>query len=95
MIKSVKSDKSKYIYIDYGIGFDGAGKWSFDNDFARNVVILAVDNHSSSHIIVIMFGCQAKGLLIILMIVAALQKSRKMMIAVIYLLTEKNLHKST
>ena len=29
--------------------FDSGGSWSFDNDFARNVIIFAVDNSSSSH----------------------------------------------
>ena len=29
--------------------FEGAGSWSFGNDFARNVVIFGVDNSSSSH----------------------------------------------
>ena len=31
------------------ISFDGACSWSFDNEFAKNVVILGVDNSSSSH----------------------------------------------
>ena len=31
------------------IAFDGAGSLSFGNDFARNVVIFAIDNSSSSH----------------------------------------------
>ena len=38
------SDKEKYVYSGYQIAFDGKGSWSFDNDFARNVVILSVDN---------------------------------------------------
>ena len=37
------------MYIGYGIAFDGAGLWSFGNDFDRNVVISGVDNSSSSH----------------------------------------------
>ena len=37
------------MYIGYGIAFDGAGLWSFGNDFDRNVVISDVDNSSSSH----------------------------------------------
>ena len=40
--------KSKFIYNDWGIAFDG-GSRSFDNDYARNVVIFGVDNSSSSH----------------------------------------------
>ena len=28
---------------------DSAGSWSFDNDLARNVIILGVDNTLSSH----------------------------------------------
>ena len=43
------SDKSKYIYGGYEILFDGAGTWSFVNDFAKNVVIFGIDNSSSSH----------------------------------------------
>ena len=43
------SDKEKYVYSGYGITFDSAGKWSFDNGTARNVIITGVDNSSSSH----------------------------------------------
>ena len=38
------SDKEKYVYSGYGIKFDSASSWSFDNDFARNVIIFDVDN---------------------------------------------------
>ena len=31
--------KEKYVYSSYGIAFDGKGEWSFDNDYARNVII--------------------------------------------------------
>ena len=41
--------KSKFTYNDQGIAFDGEGSWSFDNDYARNIVIFGVDNSSSSH----------------------------------------------
>ena len=34
------SDKEKYVYSGYGIIFDSAGFWSFNNDVARNVIIL-------------------------------------------------------
>ena len=44
-----KRDKEKYVYSGYGIAFDSAGFWSFDNDTARNVIIFGVDNNSSSH----------------------------------------------
>ena len=37
----------KVVYNVYGIVFDGAGSWNFDNDFARNVVIFGVDNSIS------------------------------------------------
>ena len=38
------------MYSGYGIAFDELGSWSFDNDFARNVlVIFGVDNSCSSH----------------------------------------------
>ena len=43
------SDKEKYVYSGYGIIFYSACSWSFDNDFPRNVIILGVDNSSSSH----------------------------------------------
>ena len=43
------NDKEKYVYGRYGITFNSAGVWSFDNDTARNVIIFAVDNSSSSH----------------------------------------------
>ena len=43
------SDKEKYVYSRYQITFDSAGSSSFDNDFARNVIIFGVDNSSSSH----------------------------------------------
>ena len=47
--KVKNSDKENYVYSGYGITFDSAGSWSFDNDFARNVIIFVVDNSSSSH----------------------------------------------
>ena len=34
------SEKEKWVYSNFGIAFDGAGSWSFGNDFARNVIIL-------------------------------------------------------
>ena len=40
--------KSKFIYNGQGIAFDRAGQWSYGNDFARNVIIFAVDINSSS-----------------------------------------------
>ena len=43
------SNKEKYVCSGYGIGFDGKGKWSFGNDYARNVIVFGVDNSSSSH----------------------------------------------
>ena len=33
----------------YGIAYHGKGAWNFSNDFAWNVVIFGIDNHSSSH----------------------------------------------
>ena len=42
-------DKEKYIYRGYGITFDSAGFWSFDNEIARNVIIFDVDISSTSH----------------------------------------------
>ena len=43
------SNKEQYVYSGYGIAFDGKVSWSFGNDFARNVIIIGVDNSSSSH----------------------------------------------
>ena len=43
------SDEENYAYSGYRITFDSAVSWSFDNDFARNVVIFVVDNSSLSH----------------------------------------------
>ena len=41
-------DQEKYVYSKHWIIFDSAGSWSFDNDFARDVIIFCVDNSSSS-----------------------------------------------
>ena len=41
------SDKEKYVYSSYGVTFDSACSWSFDNDTAKNVIIFGVDNSSS------------------------------------------------
>ena len=43
------SDKEYYVYTGYGIAFDSAVSWSFDNFTARNVIIFGADNISSSH----------------------------------------------
>ena len=43
------SDKEKYVYSGYGITFDIAGSWSFDNETDRNVIIFGADSSSSSH----------------------------------------------
>ena len=32
------SDKENYVYSGYGRAFDGKGEWSFDSDYARNVL---------------------------------------------------------
>ena len=37
------------MYSVYGITFDSAGSWSFDNNIARNVIIFGVDNSLSTH----------------------------------------------
>ena len=37
------------MYSGYGITLHGAGSWNFDNSFARNVVIVGVNNSSSPH----------------------------------------------
>ena len=44
------SDQEKYVCSSgYEITFDGTGLLGFDNDFNRNVIIVVVDNSSSSH----------------------------------------------
>ena len=43
------SDKEKNVYRGSLMTFESAGSWGFDNDTARNVIIFAVDNSSSSH----------------------------------------------
>ena len=39
----------KYVYSGYGITFDSAGSWSFNNGIDRNIIIFGVGNSSSSH----------------------------------------------
>ena len=41
--------KIKFISNWQGIAFDRADSWSFGNNFARNVIVFAVDNSSSIH----------------------------------------------
>ena len=41
--------KEKFKYSGYGIVFDGAAEWVFNNDYDRNVIIFCVENVSSSH----------------------------------------------
>ena len=49
-VKLVRNtSKHKFIYNGWEIAFDGEGSWSFDNDFARNIVIFGFDNSSSCH----------------------------------------------
>ena len=43
------SDEEKYVHSGYGIAFDGKGSRSFNDDFARNVIIYRVDSSSSPH----------------------------------------------
>ena len=40
------SDKEKYVYSGYGITFDSASSWSFDNGTARNCIKFGVNNIS-------------------------------------------------
>ena len=43
------SDREKYVYSGYGMTFDSAGSWNFDNSTNRNVILFGIDNNSSSH----------------------------------------------
>ena len=43
------TEKENYVCSGYGIIFDNADSRSFDNDFARNVIIFGVYKSSSSH----------------------------------------------
>ena len=36
------NDKEKHEYSSYGIAFDGKGSWSFNDNFAKNVIIFGV-----------------------------------------------------
>ena len=47
-LSEATKEKCEY-YSGYRITFDSAVSWSFDNDFAQNVIIFDVDNSSSSH----------------------------------------------
>ena len=50
MTNTVKnSDKGKYVYIDYGIAFDGKCSCSFNIDSARNNTFFGVHDNWSSH----------------------------------------------
>ena len=42
------NDNERYLCSGYGIAFDWKGSWSFNDEFARNVIIFGVDNSSSS-----------------------------------------------
>lgn len=49
-INIVKNNvKEKYIYSASETAFDGAGLWSFSNNFARSVVVFGVAKSSSFH----------------------------------------------
>ena len=39
----------KYVYVGYGISFDGAGSRGFNNVFAWNVLIFDVNKSSEPH----------------------------------------------
>ena len=41
--------KEKYVYSGYGMTFNSAVSWSFDNEFLKSVMIFRVNNNSSSH----------------------------------------------
>ena len=57
------------MYSGYEITLDNTGSRSFDNDAARNVIIFAVHNSSSSHAEIprIIFQCEVKVQLLELM----------------------------
>ena len=44
------SDKDKWLFICYGISFNGGDWWNFGNDTARNVILFGVDNSSSFYV---------------------------------------------
>ena len=43
------SDKEKYVYGRYWIAFDSGGSRSFEDDFAKTLIIIGVDDSSPSH----------------------------------------------
>ena len=44
------SDKEKYVYSGYRITFDSEGFWSFDNEFAGNVITFGTDNRKNNFV---------------------------------------------
>ena len=42
-------DKEEWVFSGFGIVLDGTGSWNFGNDYARNVLIVGVDNSFSFH----------------------------------------------
>ena len=42
-------DKENNVFSGYKIAFDGKGQLSFENYYARSVIIFCVDNNWSSH----------------------------------------------
>ena len=44
------SDKEKYVYSGYKKFLDSAASWTFDDDSARNVIMVGVDNNSSPNV---------------------------------------------
>ena len=47
--KVKNNHKENWGYSGYGITFDSASSWSFDQEYARNIAIFGVDNSLSSH----------------------------------------------
>ena len=43
---TIKTMKRNFIYNGYKIAFNGAGLWSFSNDFASYVIVSVVENSS-------------------------------------------------
>ena len=43
------SVKEEWVYGGYGIEFYGKGTLGFGHDYGKNIIVLGIDNSSSSH----------------------------------------------
>ena len=60
-----KNDKAQWVYLGYGIAFHEAGLWSIGNNFARNAIIIGVNNSSFGIRYLVLFG--PKNMMLLMM----------------------------